>query len=141
MPPKILQNLLHESIVLSLKTQNFHWNVEGPHFGPLHTLFGTQYESLQEAIDIIAERIRALDEYVHPHNSNEGSQAVDPIPAKPPKPLKMVEILAVEHEKLAYFCSVTSQKTAEEDPATSNLLAERQMAHQKAAWMLRSHLR
>ena len=141
MPTQILQSLLHESIALSLKTQNFHWNVEGPNFGPLHKLFGKQYEDLQEAIDLIAERIRALDEYAHPHNSNEGCQAVDPIPSKPPKATKMIEILGVENEKLGYFCEKMAAKVAPEDPATSNLLADRQMAHQKAAWMLRSHLK
>ena len=141
MPCDFLQTLLHETLALSLKTQSFHWNVQGPTFGPLHQLFGQQYEDLQEAADLIAERIRALDEFPHAHNSNEGTEAVDPIPPKPPKHTKMLEILGVEHEKLAYFCAKTSKMCAEEDPATSNLLAERQMAHQKAAWMLRSHLK
>ena len=138
--PEILQVLLHETLILSLKTQSFHWNVEGPNFGPLHDLFGTQYEFLQEAADTIAERLRALGEYPHPHNSNEGADAVDPIPSKPLHYRKMVQTLAVENEKLGLLCAKGAALTAEEDPATSNLLAERQMAHQKAAWMLRSHL-
>lgn len=141
MPQNFLQSLLHETLALALKTQNFHWNVEGPNFGPLHKLFGKQYEDLQEAADLIAERIRALDEYTHAHNSNEGTEAVDPIPPKPPKYTKMIEILGVDNEKLAYFCAKASAMCAEEDPATSNLLADRQMAHSKAAWMLRSHLK
>ncbi len=141
MPTQILQVLLHESIALSLKTQSFHWNVEGPNFQSLHTLFGHQYEDLQEAIDLIAERIRALDEYPHPHNSSEGTEAISPIPSKPPKSTKMLEILGVEHEKLAHLCLLAAQETAHEDPATSNLLADRQLAHQKAAWILRSHLK
>ncbi|NBS69843.1 DNA starvation/stationary phase protection protein [bacterium] len=139
--PEILQVLLHETLILSLKTQSFHWNVEGPNFGPLHDLFGTQYESLQEAADTIAERIRALGEYPHPHNSNEGAEALDPIPSKPPKFTKMLEILAVDNQKVGIFCGRTSEMLAAEDPATSNLLAERQMQHEKAAWMLRSHLK
>jgi len=138
---QLLQTLLHESLCLSLKTQSFHWNVEGPNFGPLHALFGEQYEALQDAIDLIAERIRALDEFPHPHNSNEGCEAVDPIPPKPPKATKMIEILGVDNEKLAYFCAKASSMCAEEDPATSNLLADRQAQHSKAAWMLRSHLK
>jgi starvation-inducible DNA-binding protein len=136
----ILQTVLHSTLALSLKTQNFHWNVVGPHFGPLHDLFGKQYEELQEAADLIAERIRALDDFAHPHNSNEGADAVDPIPSKPLHYRKMVQTLAVENEKLGLLCAKGATLTAEEDPATSNLLAERQMAHQKAAWMLRSHL-
>lgn len=139
-PEQILQTLLHSTLVLSLKTQSFHWNVTGPTFGPLHTLFGTQYEDLQDAADLIAERIRALQAFPHPHNSNEGAEAVDPIPNKPPKHPKMLSILAADHEKLGIFCATTSKMTSVGDPATSNLLADRQMAHQKAAWMLRSHL-
>lgn len=137
---KILDTLLHSTLALSLKTQSFHWNVTGPTFGPLHTLFGTQYEALQEAADLIAERLRALDAFPHPHNSNSEAEAVDPIPAKPPKHTKMLEILALDHEKLGLFCSKTAALVAEEDPATSNLLSDRQHEHQKAAWMLKSHL-
>lgn len=137
---KILDTLLHSTLALSLKTQHFHWCVTGPTFGPLHDLFGKQYSDLQEAADTLAERIRALDAFPHAHNSNADAEAVDPIPAKPPKHTKMLEILALDHEKLALFAARTSSLLAESDPATSNLLAERQMAHQKAAWMLKSHL-
>lgn len=141
MSTKILQALLHETVALSLKTQSFHWNVEGPNFSSLHSLFHQQYSDLQEAADLIAERIRALNEYPHPHNTSEGTEAVSLIPPKPPKAPKMLEILGVENEKLGHLCLLSSQETAQDDPATSNLLADRQMWHQKAAWMLRSHLK
>lgn len=136
----ILQTLLHSTLALSLKTQNFHWNVVGPHFGPLHTLFGKQYEELQEAADTIAERIRALDSFTHAHNSNDDAEAVDPIPKKPLHYKKMIQTLSLDNEKLGAWCATMSSKLADEDPASSNLLADRQMAHEKAAWMLRSHL-
>lgn len=137
---KLLESLLHDTLALSLKTQSFHWNVEGPHFGPLHTLFGSQYESLIEAADLIAERIRAIGSFPHPHNSNIDTAAVDPIPATPPTYKEMLKILAVENEKLAYFCHNASTICGPADAATSNLFADRQAAHSKAAWMLRSHL-
>ena len=136
----ILQTLLHSTLVLSLKTQSFHWNVVGPHFNSLHKLFGKQYAELQEAADIIAERLRALDSFTHPHNTNDDAEAVDPIPKKPPYYTKMLQTLALENEKLGLWCAKMAADVAEEDPATSNLLAERQMAHQKASWMLKSHL-
>ena len=135
-----LQTLLHSTLALSLKTQNFHWNVRGPTFGPLHNLFGDQYTNLIEAADVVAERLRALDEFTHAHNTNSDAEAVDPILSNPPPYKKMLEILALDNQKLGVFCATCSLKLAEEDPATSNLLAERQMAHEKAAWMLRSHL-
>lgn len=135
-----LCHALCDTIDLSLKTQNFHWNVVGPSFLSLHTLFGTQYSDLISAADLIAERIRALDEVISPNPTTKFDRAVGPIPTKPPKFTKMLEILGVEHEKLAYFCGVSSNLLASEDPASANLLADRQMSHQKAAWMLRSHL-
>lgn len=136
----LLLHLLNQTIDLSLKTQNFHWNVVGPSFLSLHTLFGTQYSDLISAADTIAERIRALDTLIPPDYPSKFDNAVDPIPTKSPKYTKMLEILGVEHEKLASFCATASNLIAEEDPASANLLADRQTAHQKAAWMLRSHL-
>lgn len=61
---KKLEKVLANSYALALKTQNYHWNVEGENFKSLHELFGAQYEELSEAIDEIAERIRALCEKV-----------------------------------------------------------------------------
>jgi starvation-inducible DNA-binding protein len=55
-----LSKVLAESYTLSLKTQNFHWNVTGPMFQPLHSVFEEQYDALAEAVDEVAERIRAL---------------------------------------------------------------------------------
>ena len=60
---KSLSKLLADSYTLYLKTQNFHWNVTGPNFHSLHTMFEEQYPDLDDAVDVIAERIRALGEY------------------------------------------------------------------------------
>ena len=56
----LLSNILADEVVLYIKTLNYHWNVRGHHFGPLHKLFKKQYEKLSELIDEIAERIRTL---------------------------------------------------------------------------------
>src|SRR5512132_894702 len=55
-----LSHLLADSYTLYLKTHNFHWNVEGPMFNTLHLMFEGQYTELALAVDLIAERIRAL---------------------------------------------------------------------------------
>jgi starvation-inducible DNA-binding protein len=55
-----LSRLLADSYTLYLKTHNFHWNVTGPMFNTLHLMFETQYTELATAVDLIAERIRAL---------------------------------------------------------------------------------
>ena len=58
-----LSRLLADSYTLYLKTHNFHWNVTGPMFNTLHQMFETQYKELAEAVDVIAERIRALGHF------------------------------------------------------------------------------
>ena len=61
---EILESILANSYGLSLKTQNYHWNVTGENFKTFHELFGEQYEDISDAIDELAERIRALGEKV-----------------------------------------------------------------------------
>ena len=58
-----LSHLLADTYTLYLKTHNFHWNVTGPMFNTLHLMFMTQYTELGLAVDLIAERIRALGEF------------------------------------------------------------------------------
>src|ERR687884_203425 len=57
---KGLAHVLSDTYTLYLKTHNFHWNVTGPMFQTLHLMFETQYTELAAAVDLIAERIRAL---------------------------------------------------------------------------------
>jgi len=56
-----LSRLLADSYILYLMTHNFHWNVKGPMFNTLHVMFMQQYTEQWNALDLIAERIRALD--------------------------------------------------------------------------------
>src|SRR5213592_4040487 len=89
-----LSRLLADSYTLYLTTHNFHWNVTGPMFNTLHTMFMQQYTELWNAVDPIAERIRALGHPAPGSYAQFGKLAsVADAPASPPKALEMVRIL------------------------------------------------
>lgn len=137
-----LGTVLASSYMLQLKTQNFHWNVTGPTFHQLHLLFETQYTELGAAVDDIAERIRAL-EAVTPGSFSEFTKLskIEEAPAKPPLDKKMIAALAEDNETLSKLCTeVGSFADDAGDTATGDLMNGRIAAHDKAAWMLRSHL-
>jgi len=98
---KLLNHLLANEYILYTKTWKFHWNVEGKHFGELHAFFDVQRKQLEEFIDEIAERIRALDiksdgtltEFI------EKSSLVEH-PAKNPDDLSMLQLLLKDHEQI-----------------------------------------
>src|SRR4249919_2418588 len=97
-----LSRLLADTYTLYLTTHNFHWNVTGPMFNTLHAMFMQQYTELWNAVDPIAERIRALG---HPAPGSYGQfgqlATVADAPAEPPKALEMVRILVKGHEAVA----------------------------------------
>jgi starvation-inducible DNA-binding protein len=86
-----LDVLLADSYTLYLKTHNFHWNVTGPHFGSLHTLFETQYTELALAVDEIAERIRALGHPAPGSYAQFGTLTAIPEASGHPDAMGMVE--------------------------------------------------
>ena len=136
-----LARLLADSYTLYLKTHNFHWNVTGPMFQTLHVLFEQQYTELALAVDVIAERIRALG---HPAPGSHAEFAR----------LSSIteEVLALEAEAMIRQLvsgQETVARTAREifgaaeaaaDHATMDLLTQRLHVHEKNAWMLRSLL-
>lgn len=137
-----LSKLLADTYTLYLTTHNFHWNVTGPMFNTLHVMFMAQYTELWNAVDPIAERIRALGHHA-PGSYGEFSRlsAVKDAPTSPPKALEMVRILVQGHEAVArtargMFPLVESAK----DQPTADLLTQRLNVHEKTAWMLRSLL-
>lgn len=136
-----LSRVLADSYVLHLKTQNYHWNVTGKFFHSLHELFGTQYSELAEAIDVIAERIRALG-FKAPGTLRE-YQELTSIEEDDDQPgaMEMVRRLVLDNEKLLHTAR-EALKSAQrsEDEATVDLLTQRLSSHSKAAWILRSHL-
>jgi starvation-inducible DNA-binding protein len=137
-----LKVVLASSYTLMLKTQNFHWNVTGPNFTSLHELFGKQYEGIFAANDEIAERIRALGQL------SPGSYAafakltvIKDAPAKPPAYAQMIDELLKDNEAMSRLASDLRAFADEAgDTATGDLMNGRIDAHDKAAWMLRSHL-
>ena len=134
-----LSRLLADSYTLYLKTHNYHWNVEGPQFQTLHTLFMTQYTELWNALDLIAERIRALGEYA-PGSSAAFAKLASIDEAKGvPDATQMVKDLLAGHEATARTArAVLPLADAANDQPTLDLITQRLTLHEKTAWMLRS---
>lgn len=136
-----LSRLLADSYMLYLKTHNYHWNVTGELFHPLHEQFEHQYTDLAEAVDGIAERIRALG-HKSPGSFMEFSEltSIKEDTEKPPA-LEMVRRLAVANEQVIRTARQALKPAYEaDDEATVDLITQRLHVHSKAAWMLRSHL-
>jgi starvation-inducible DNA-binding protein len=137
-----LKTVLADSYALALKTQNYHWNVEGRHFPSLHPMFETQYDALFEAVDTIAERIRALGEkapgsfaeFAKLSKITDANSALDEN--------AMVKDLHDGHVQVAKSVSAaikTSQKAGDE--VTADIMTSRLTEHDKTAWMLKSSLK
>ncbi len=136
-----LSRLLADSYTLYLMTHNFHWNVTGPMFNTLHTMFMQQYTEQWTALDLIAERIRALG-FPAPGTYKElGKLATIKEVAGVPKALKMVEHLVEAQEATARTArSLFPILEDAGDEPTADLLTQRLDVHEKTAWMLRSLL-
>lgn len=137
-----LSRLLADTYTLYLTTHNFHWNVTGPMFNSLHAMFMQQYTELWNAVDPIAERIRALG-YPAPGSYAQFSKlsSMKDAPAEPPKAMAMVALLAEGHEAVARTArSVFPIADAANDQPTADLLTQRMDVHEKTAWMLRALL-
>ena len=134
-----LSRLLADTYTLYLKTHNYHWNVTGPMFQTLHLMFEQHYNELALAVDLIAERIRALGFYA------PGSYAAyarltclkeeETVPAAE----AMVRQLVKDHEAVVRTArSVFPTVDEVHDEPTADLLTQRMHIHEKTAWMLRS---
>ena len=137
-----LSRVLADTYTLYLTTHNFHWNVTGPMFNTLHAMFMAQYTELWNAVDPIAERIRALGHAAPGSYGQFGKLAtVADAPATPPKALEMVRILVKGHEEVARTARDLFAVVSEaNDQPTADLLTQRLDIHEKTAWMLRSLL-
>jgi starvation-inducible DNA-binding protein len=136
-----LSHLLADTYTLYLKTHNFHWNVTGPMFQTLHAMFELEYNELALAVDVIAERIRALGE---PAPGSYGDyQMLSSITVEPgvPNAREMIRQLVAGQEAVVRTAR-TVFKPAEKagDQGTMDLLAQRMQVHEKSAWMLRALL-
>lgn len=136
-----LSKVLADSYLLYLKTHNYHWNVTGELFHQLHEQFEEQYSELAEAVDEIAERIRAIG-FRAPGTFKEFNKIASiEEDTDRPKAKEMVKRLAEANEQVIRTAREALKPAKEaEDEATIDLLTERLTLHSKTAWMLRSHL-
>jgi starvation-inducible DNA-binding protein len=136
-----LNRLLADTYTLYLKTHNFHWNVEGPMFNTLHLMFETQYNELALAVDLIAERIRALG-FRAPGSYREfaGLATVEDAQGQP-SAMEMIAMLARDQETVVRTArQVFPLVDDAHDEPTADLLTQRMQVHEKTAWMLRAML-
>jgi len=136
-----LSHLLADSYTLYLKTHNFHWNVTGPMFQTLHLLFETQYTELALAVDLIAERIRALG-YPAPATYSEYAKLTSiQETAGVPKAKEMIQLLLEGQESVVRTArDIFPILDKTHDEPTADVLTQRMQVHEKNAWMLRSLL-
>jgi starvation-inducible DNA-binding protein len=136
-----LAKVLADTYTLYLKTHNFHWNVTGPMFQTLHLMFEQQYNELALAVDLVAERIRALG---HPAPGSYAQFSKLSSVAEEtgvPRAEDMIRQLVEGQEALvrtARNVFATAEKAS--DQVTIDLLTQRMQVHEKTAWMLRSLL-
>jgi len=136
-----LSHVLADTYTLYLKTHNFHWNVTGPMFNTLHLMFEQQYTELAQAVDLVAERIRALGlpapgsyaQYTKLSSIKEETGV--------PSAEEMIRQLVAGQEAVVRTArNVFGTADGANDQPTADLLTERMQAHEKNAWMLRSLL-
>jgi starvation-inducible DNA-binding protein len=134
-----LSRVLADTFTLYLKTHNFHWNVTGPMFQTLHSMFEEQYNELWLAVDLLAERIRALgilapatyQQYLQ-LSAIEEDEGV-------PESHAMIRRLLEGHETVARTAREVFMVAQDaNDQPTCDMLTERMQVHEKTAWMLRS---
>ena len=136
-----LSRLLADTYTLYLKTHNFHWNVTGPMFQTLHLMFETQYNELALAVDLIAERIRALGDPAPGTYAEYAKRSSIKETAGVPKAEKMIELLVEGQEAVVRTArSIFPLVEKVNDEPTADLLTQRMQVHEKTAWMLRSLL-
>ena len=136
-----LSHLLADSYTLYLKTHNYHWNVTGPMFNTLHLMFETQYTELALAVDLIAERIRALG-FPAPGSYREFLKlSTIPEATANTSATDMIKHLVEGQESIVRTARSTFAIVDEaRDEPTADLLTQRMQVHEKTAWMLRSLL-
>ena len=140
---KALTALLADEYVLYTKTRNYHWNVVGPHFSDLHKFFESQYEELDDIVDEVAERARAVGGHAIGTLEEFARHArVKEHPAHYPASPDMIADLLGNHETIIRQLREDVQMTAEKyhDVGTSDFLTGILEQHEKMGWMLRANL-
>ena len=134
-----LSKLIADTYTLYLKTHNFHWNVTGPMFNTLHLMFEQEYNEFALAVDLIAERIRALG-FPAPGSYSEFSKLSSIKEENNVPPAEEMIKLLIHGNEAVVKTARTIFPVAERanDESTCDLLTQRMQVHEKTAWMLRS---
>lgn len=136
-----LSHLLADTYTLYLKTHNYHWNVTGPMFQTLHLMFETQYNELSLAVDLIAERIRALGAKAPGSYAQFAALTSVKEETGDPTATEMIRDLVAGQETVVRTArGLFPVVDAAHDEPTADLLTQRMQIHEKTAWMLRSLL-
>jgi starvation-inducible DNA-binding protein len=136
-----LERMLADTYTLYLKTHNFHWNVTGPMFQTLHLMFQTQYNEIWLAVDVIAERIRALG-FPAPGSYKEFAALTEIRDSNGvPNAGEMIRQLVDGQETVVRTArSILPIAEAAGDQPTADVLTQRMTVHEQNAWRLRSLL-
>jgi starvation-inducible DNA-binding protein len=137
-----LKILLASTNSLSIKAQNFHWNVEGDNFPQYHEFFGNFYEEVYGSVDKVAEYIRTLDSYAPGSLTRYAELTIIEDQIKIPRPHLMFAELLSDNEKMIDLLNACFSSASDENKqGIANFIAERLDAHGKHGWMLRSILK
>lgn len=139
----ILNRTLSDEYVLYTKTRNFHWNVVGPDFSELHKFFESQYEELDEIIDEVAERVRALGGIsMGSLKEFSGRTRLAEPPAAKIEAKAMIGALLADHEAVIQALRADQEAAGVKhlDAGTADFLTGLMEQHEKMAWMLRACL-
>jgi starvation-inducible DNA-binding protein len=136
-----LSQLLADTYTLYLKTHNYHWNVTGPMFNTLHLMFETQYNELALAVDLIAERIRALG-FPAPGTYQQYSRlsSIAEVEGVPGATEMIADLVKGQEAVVRTARKVFPRVDGANDEPSADLLTQRMQVHEKNAWMLRSLL-
>ena len=136
-----LSKLLADSYAVYLKTHGYHWNVRGPNFSQLHTLFMAQYTEMWTAIDEVAERIRALGELAPQGYGAFGnlSSIKDGDPSRNAEEM-LKDLIASQETLIGTLYAILPAAQEAGDEVSASLISDRLTAHEKHVWMLRSSL-
>ena len=136
-----LSRLLADTYTLYLQTHYFHWNVTGPMFQTLHLMFETQYNELALAVDLIAERIRALGvKAPGTYQAFASLSSIEEVQEAPHAQEMILRLVQGQETVVRTARSLFPVVDQANDEATADLLTQRIQLHEKTAWMLRSLL-
>jgi starvation-inducible DNA-binding protein len=140
---KILNTTLSDEMVLLVKTRNYHWNVTGPQFNDLHKFLDGQYGELNEIVDDVAERARALGGMAFGTMGEFQKQSrLKEHPGQHPSPKSMLNNLLTDHEAIirTLRADLAICQDTHGDAGTADFLTGLLTQHEKMSWMLRSFL-